>query len=89
MTEIEALISIAVNAFVSDEADSAVPTAYFGYPPYHVEHFPTGSCVCRADGLNCLTFTRPNSRGAVFTTAEKAQQICETWNANGTKGESR
>lgn len=48
---------------------------------FHVEHYPIGSCVCNAQGLNVLWF--PHKPGAKFTTAENATAICARWNAEG------
>lgn len=56
----------------------AMPTPLFGSPPYHVEHFHIGSCVCRADGFNCLSFK--SKPGAKFTAPDVAQAICDDWN---------
>ena len=56
----------------------AVPTAGFSNPPYHVEHLPIGSCVCREDGFNCLSFK--SKPGAKFTDAATAHAICDLWN---------
>ena len=47
-------------------------------PPYHVETFPIGSCVCDEQGFNCLSFD--DKPGAKFTTLEVATEICERWN---------
>ena len=50
----------------------------FEKPPYHVETYPIGSCVCNADGINVLSFhSKP---GAKFTTPQEAQAICDEWN---------
>jgi hypothetical protein len=56
----------------------AFPAPYFAFPPYHVETFPGGSCVCNRDGFNCLQFTE--KRGAVFTSLEEATKIAKEWN---------
>lgn len=53
-------------------------TKGFAAPPYHVEHFPIGSCVCNAGGFNCLSF--PDRPGAKFTTPENAERIAAEWN---------
>ena len=55
-------------------------TPGFEKPPYRVETFPIGSCVLNADGVNVLSFTC--SPGAKFTTAERAQAICDNWNTS-------
>lgn len=59
---------------------TAVQAKHFAKPPYHVEQFgPYGwAGVFNRDGINCLTFTdRP---GAVVTTKENAELICQEWN---------
>ena len=60
-----------------------VITKGYANPPYHVEHFPIGSCVCNSTGFNCLSFT--DKPGAKFTSAELAESICEEWNKEQTK----
>lgn len=82
MTDIEALVYVACTAFVAPATASAVPTKHYSYPPYHVETLPIGSCVCREDGFNCLSFEEPHS-GAKFTTLARAQEICAEWNEKG------
>lgn len=57
----------------------AVPTPGFALPPYHVESFPIGSCVCNASGFNCLSF--PEFPGVKFTTLDEANLIAAEWNA--------
>ena len=57
------------------------PTQYFSKPPYHVETFPIGSCVCNLAGFNCLSFKAPKE-GAKFTRLENAKYICKIWNEN-------
>lgn len=56
----------------------AIPDPHFAKPPYHVEDFPIGSCVCNVHGYNCLQF--PNQPGAKFTTHDEAVKIVEAWN---------
>ena len=61
----------------------ALITGGFDKPPYHVESFPIGSCVCNVDGFNVLSFhSKP---GAKFTTPEAAQAICNEWNNRRTQ----
>lgn len=57
----------------------------FDLPPYHVESFPCGSCVCNKNGFNCLSF--PDKPGAKFTTLELAIEIAKQFNEEdrGTK----
>lgn len=47
--------------------------------PFHVEHFPIGSCVCNANGFNVLVF--PSKPGAKFTSPEHAKSICDDMNS--------
>jgi hypothetical protein len=60
----------------------ALPTKYFGKPPYHVEQFALGACICRSDGVNCLSFVDDNNKvtGQKFTTLDKANRLCAEWN---------
>lgn len=60
--------------------DTANPSEHFAFPPYHVEDYPIGSCVCNKNGFNCLSFT--DKPGAKFTNHDEAMAICEKWNAN-------
>ena len=62
---------------------TAAPTPGFEMPPYHVETFPIGSCICNVQGFNCLSFTE--KPGAKFTALEHATAICEKWNAASNK----
>lgn len=65
-------------AFINLEIEKAKINPHFAFPPYHVETFPIGSCVCNKNGINCLRFE--NSGGAVFTSEDIAKQICAEWN---------
>lgn len=67
-----------MNNLIDLVADSQ-PDKHFIAPPYHVESFPIGSCVCNAHGYNLLQFK--SYPGAKFTTKEVAEAICEKWNA--------
>lgn len=60
------------------DTSNVIPTPGFERPPYHVEHFPIGACVCNRDGFNCLHFL--DKPGAKFTRADMAEQICAEWN---------
>ena len=51
----------------------------FDKPPYSVETYPIGFCVCNADGFNALSFA--HKPGAKFTTQSRAQAICDRWNS--------
>ena len=50
-------------------------------PPYCVEAYPIGCCVCNADGTNVLSFQ--GKPGAKFTTPQAAKAICDEWNEVG------
>lgn len=56
----------------------SVPTPGFERPPYHVETFPIGSCVCNRDGFNCLSFK--SKPGVKFTDLADAEEIARDWN---------
>lgn len=58
-------------------ADARV-TPGFERPPYRVEEFPIGCCVCNADGFNCLQFA--SRQGAKFGPREAVERICAAWN---------
>lgn len=57
---------------------TAYPTPGFDLPPYHVEKFPIGACVCNKNGVNCLAFS--DQPGAKFTSIAAALQITRMWN---------
>lgn len=59
-------------------ADSYNITPGYARPPYSVENFPIGACVCNADGFNC--FQAVHAPGAKFTSPEIAQRLTEQWN---------
>ena len=59
--------------------DGARISPGFAKPPYSVEAYPIGSCVCNADGFNVLSFA--HKPGAKFTTQTRAQAICDRWNS--------
>ena len=84
MTEMDALIRIAMVTFVCDDPSSARPNKYFAKPPYKPfpmnDEFPDGSHgIYNAHGVNCLTFA--NKPGAVSTGKQNAFEIAERWNA--------
>lgn len=61
------------------DAMKAVPAEGFVFPPFHVEALRYGwHIVCNVHGFNCLTF--PEKPGAVVTSKDHAEEICNEWN---------
>lgn len=78
---VEGLIKSLIDSrFVHTNTMGAFISDGYARPPYHVETFPCGSCVCNTHGFNVLRFI---GKPDMFTTLEDATEIADRWNING------